>query len=207
VALFEQHPNHGHMMIASVCKNPIDLIQEQAPSKNLYRLFSSITIYIPPLRERKEDIMPFINDYFQRHRDQYGSSIEALSPEVTELFLNYDWPGNLKELEVLLDEMTNIITTETVIDVNLLPPHFKWKIQNSLPTEEQNSSELFIIENSNDLRPLDHYMKEVEAYYITKALEMHDGNISKTAEALGIRRQSLQYRMKNFQIDAKQFVK
>lgn len=207
VALFEQHPNHGHMMIASVGKDPIDLIQEQALSKNLYRLFSSITIYIPPLRERKEDIMPFINDYFQRHRDQYGSSIEALSPEVTELFLNYDWPGNLKELEVLLDEMTNIITTETVIDVNLLPPHFKWKIQNSLPTEEQNSSELFIIENSNDLRPLDHYMKEVEAYYITKALEMYDGNISKTAEALGIRRQSLQYRMKNFQIDAKQFVK
>lgn len=207
VSLFEQHPHHDHMMIASVGKDPIDLIQEQKLSKNLYRLFSSITIYVPPLRERKEDIMPFINDYFQRHRENYGSAIQALSPEVKELFLNYTWPGNLKELEALLDEMTTVITNETTIEMHLLPPHFKWKIQHVMQTDVEESSELFIVKNSSDIRPLDHYMKEVESYYITKALDFHDGNISKSAEALGIRRQSLQYRMKNFQIDAKQFTK
>lgn len=203
VELFNNHPNHRHMLIASIGKDPIDLIQEQTLSKNLYRLFSGITIYVPPLRKRKEDIMPFVNDYFQRHRDHYGSSIQGLSEEVKEIFLKYDWHGNLKELEVLLDEISSILTNETVIDLHMLPTHFKWKIQQIHDNGVEDNLDLFIIKDPNDIRPLDVYMKEVEEYYISKALDFHHGNISKTAVALGIRRQSLQYRVKNYKINKK----
>ncbi|MFJ7371647.1 helix-turn-helix domain-containing protein [Lysinibacillus sp. NPDC098008] len=203
VELFNNHPNHHHMLIASVGKDPIDLIQAQKLSKNLYRLFSGITIYVPPLRERKEDIMPFIDDYFKRHRDSFGSSIQGLSEEVQDIFLKYDWPGNLKELEVMLDEISSLLTNETVIDSHMLPAHFRWKIQHSHENGTEEKADLFIIKNPHDIRPLDVYMKEVEEYYISKALDFHQGNISKTAAALGIRRQSLQYRVKNYKLNKK----
>ncbi|MFS0688861.1 sigma 54-interacting transcriptional regulator [Sporosarcina sp. 179-K 8C2 HS] len=203
VELFNNYPHHRHMLIASVGKDPIDLIQEKALSRNLYRLFSGITIYVPPLRERKEDIMPFIDDYFQRHRDNYGSSIQGLSEEVKDIFLKYDWHGNLKELEVLLDEISSLLTNETAIDFHMLPTHFKWKIQHIHDNGVEDNVDLFIIKDPNDIRPLDAYMKEVEEYYISKALDFHQGNITKTAVALGIRRQSLQYRVKNFKLNKK----
>ncbi|MFJ8517276.1 helix-turn-helix domain-containing protein [Lysinibacillus xylanilyticus] len=203
VELFNNHSNHQHMLIASVGKDPIDLIQEQMLSKELFRLFSGITIYVPPLRERKEDIMPFIDDYFQRHRDSFGSSIQGLSEEVEEIFLKYDWPGNLKELEVLLDEISSLLTNETVIDLHMLPAYFRWKIQQIYDDGKEENADLFIIKNPNDIRPLDVYMKEVEEYYISKALDFHQGNISKTAATLGIRRQSLQYRVKNYKLNKK----
>ncbi|MEK5230770.1 helix-turn-helix domain-containing protein [Lysinibacillus sp. FSL K6-0232] len=203
VELFNNYPNHQHMLIASVGKDPIDLIQEQQLSKKLYRLFSGITIYVPPLRERKEDIMPFVDDYFKRHRDSFGSSIQGLSEEVKDIFLTYDWPGNLKELEVLLDEISSLLTNETAIDLHMLPAHFKWKIQHSSDYGAEDTADLFIIKNPTDIRPLDVYMKEVEEYYISKALDFHQGNISKTAAALGIRRQSLQYRVKNYKLNKK----
>jgi len=203
VELFNNHSNHQHMLIASVGKDPIDLIQEQKLSKELYRLFSGITIYVPPLRERKEDIMPFIDDYFQRHRESFGSSIQGLSEEVKEIFLKYDWPGNLKELEVLLDEISSLLTNETAIDLHMLPAYFRWKIQQIYDEGVEENADLFIIKDPNDIRPLDVYMKEVEEYYISKALDFHQGNISKTAATLGIRRQSLQYRVKNYKLNKK----
>ncbi|KPN97394.1 helix-turn-helix domain-containing protein [Lysinibacillus sp. ZYM-1] len=205
VELFNNHPNHQHVLIASVGKDPIDLIQKHELSKKLYRLFSGITIYVPPLRERKEDMMPFIDDYFKRHRDSFGSTIQGLSEEIQETFLKYDWPGNLKELEVLLDEITSLITNETIVESHMLPVHFKWKIQSSCEEAEKelSTSDLFVIKNQQDIRPLDVYMKEVEEYYISKALDFHQGNISKTAAALGIRRQSLQYRVKNYKLNKK----
>lgn len=203
VELFEKHPTHHHVLIASVGKDPIDLIQHQELSKKLYRLFSGITIYVPPLRDRKEDIMPFIEDYFKRHRDSFGSSIQGLSEEVKETLLKYDWPGNLKELEVLLDEISPLITNETTIESHMLPAHFKWKMQSTIEKGIEDTSDLFVIKNQHDIRPLDIYMKEVEEYYISKALDFHQGNISKTAAALGIRRQSLQYRVKNYNLNKK----
>lgn len=94
-----------------------------------------------------------------------------------ETFLKYDWPGNLKELEVLLDEITSLITNEMIVESHMLPVHFKWKIQSSCEETEKevSTSDLFVIKNQQDIRPLDVYMKEVEEYYISKALDFHQG--------------------------------
>ncbi|MBM7608791.1 arginine utilization regulatory protein [Lysinibacillus composti] len=200
VELLANHTNHHHIFIASVGEDPFDLIQKGQLSKALYRHFSDISIYIPALRNRKEDIMPFVEDYFKRHRESYGSAISGLSDEVKEIFLNYNWPGNLKELEVLLDDISSLITTESLVEAHMLPAHFKWKIQNIESPENQDiaQSDIFVVMNKNELRPLDVYMNEVEDYYISRALELFDGNVSKTATALGIKRQSLQYRIRKY---------
>ncbi|GGG18848.1 arginine utilization regulatory protein RocR [Lysinibacillus alkalisoli] len=194
--LLEEHEERKHYFIASVGQDPVDLIRHGKLSQTLYHLFSNISIQVPALRERKEDILPFIYDYFRRHREQYGSQIKALSPDVEELLLAYDWPGNLKELEVMLDEVSTVIAREEVLEMYMLPAHLKWRAQQKMPEEK---TDLFVVMDKQDLRPLDTYMHEVEDYYIARALEFHNGNISKTAEALGIRRQSLQYRIKKFE--------
>jgi len=196
VELLKIHETKNHVFIASIGGDPIELISDGKLSKSLYFFFSSLTIRVPSIRERKEDIMPFVNDYFSRHRQDFGSFVQGLTDEVEEIFLSYDWPGNLKELEVLLDEIASLITTEESITYEMLPAYFRWKVQDIHRQENNVQSELFIVQTVKDLRPLDQYIREVEDYYVVKALEFFGGNVSKTAKELGLKRQSLQYRMK-----------
>lgn len=178
--------------IASVGEDPVELIASKKLMKELYYFFSAITIQIEPVRNRKEDIMPFVADYLSRHRMRFGSVVEGLTPEVAELFLAYDWPGNLKELELLLDDVTSLLTTEALISADLLPQHFKSKM---LDKDAQNPED-FLVHSGKDLIPLDDYLQEAEAYYLKKALDHHNGNITKAAAALGMSRQNLQYRLR-----------
>ncbi|WP_010288490.1 sigma-54-dependent Fis family transcriptional regulator [Kurthia massiliensis] len=193
--LFEKH-HEGNQFIASVGEDPIDLISNGQLSKELYYFFASVCIRMPALRERKEDIEPFVIDYFKRYRENTGSQLEGLSARVAQIFNDYDWPGNLKELEVLLDETTGTITTERQIDFDQLPMSFRWKVQHEqdvLPVQN------IVVTSKQDIRPLHIFMQEMEEYYIKNALELFDGNVSQAAKALDLRRQSLQYRLKKFE--------
>lgn len=194
LALLTQYEHRGHVFIASIGTDPIDLIAAGTLSKNLYYLFSNLTIHVPALRNRREDIKPFIDDYFARRRINFGVKVQQLAPDVEQLFMTYDWPGNLKELEVLLDDISSLLTTEEIVEMNMLPAYFKWKVKEQRIESSQN--DLFTFREKQDLRPLDEYMREVEEYYIHHALALHNGNISQTAKTLGLHRQGLQYRLK-----------
>lgn len=194
--LLSNLPHEKHMMIGSVGGDPIDLISNQQLSKELYYFFASMSIPIPPLRERKEDIKPFVDDYFSRHRDRYNSNIEGVSKEVMSLFLKYDWPGNLKELELLLDEIASLITNEKLVTTEMLPLHFRFKIQQQ--NDPTKKPDFFLFNQEKELLPIEVYLKEAEHYYLQHALRLFDGNITKTAEALGMSRQNLQYRLRKF---------
>ncbi|RSK24110.1 sigma 54-interacting transcriptional regulator, partial [Bhargavaea beijingensis] len=84
--------------IASIGGDAFDLIANGSLLKGLYYFFSSITIYIPPLRKRMDDLWPFIDEFLDRHRQRFGSAVKELSPAVRETFDSYTWPGNLKEV-------------------------------------------------------------------------------------------------------------
>lgn len=196
VELLKLHETKKHVFIASIGSDPIELISSKKLSKSLYYFFSSLTIRVPALRERKEDIMPFVNDYLARHRQDLGSIVKGITEDLEEIFMIYDWPGNLKELEVLLDDIATLITTEELVTFDMLPAHFRWKVQDNNKQNKESESELFIVHSEKDLRPLDQYIREVEDYYVLNALKFCGGNVSQTAKALGIKRQSLQYRMK-----------
>lgn len=194
ITLLEAYADRNHVFIASIGEDPIDLIQKGSLSKNLFYLFSNLTIQVPALRDRPEDIEPFVSDYFSRRRINYGVRIKGLTPEVENVFLTYDWPGNLKELEVLLDDICALVTNEECIDMSMLPAYFKWKLKQTKQVEDA-SLDLFNF-GHNELQPLDEYMRKVEEHYIAYALQLNNGNISQTAKALGIHRQGLQYRLK-----------
>lgn len=184
-----------HLFIASVGNDPIDLIAEQVLLKDLYYFFASVSITVPPLRERLSDMGPFIQDYLARYRRIFGSQIKGVTNEVEQLFQHYDWPGNLKELEVLLDEMSTMISNEEYITYDLLPHHFKLKVQEYRDSTPLHAED-FVIQAEQELMPLDNYLREAEAYYLNKVLDKYGHNITKAAEALGMSRQNLQYRLR-----------
>lgn len=188
----QKQMNGDTYFIASVGEDPVELIASNKLLKELYYFFSAMTIQLEPLRNRKEDIMPFIEDYLSRHRMYFGSRVSRLDKEVKNLFMAYDWPGNLKELELLLDETTSLITTQESISVDLLPQHFKSKTMNNTALTPED----FIIRAGKDLLPLDDYLLEAEMYYLLKAMDLHGGNVTKAAAALGMSRQNLQYRLR-----------
>lgn len=191
---------HEHLFIASVGNDPVNLIAKNLLMKDLYYFFAAISILIPPLRERFDDMKPFINDYLRRHRQMFSSHIKGISNEVEQLFIHYDWPGNLKELEVLLDEMGTMMTHEEFITYDMLPHHFKMKVQEYRDNHSIHAED-FVIQAETEFMPLDRYLKQAETYYLNKVLDKYGHNITKAAEALGMSRQNLQYRIRKMQKD------
>ena len=192
--ILKENSMNRNLYIASIGEDPIDLVSNNQLAKELYYYFASFTINIPALRERPEDIMPFVHDYFQRHLSRYASTVEDIDPQVVKAFKNYDWPGNLKELELLLDEIASMITTESTLSFNMLPLHFKLKIEGL--NETMKNAEDFVVSSDKELLPLDEYLRQAETYYLQKALEKYNNNITKAAEALGMSRQNLKYRLR-----------
>lgn len=192
--LIKQTPTNHHMLIASTGRDPIELIANQLLLKELYYYFAAFSITVPPLRERTEDIKPFVEDYLARHRQRFQSQLHYVDCEVYDLFMSYDWPGNLKELELLLDEITSTITNEQTIQVEMLPLHFLFKTKKA----SSNDSPLFVPSTKKELVPLDQYLKDAEQFYLDNVLQLYNGNITKAAEAIGISRQNLQYRLKKY---------
>ncbi|RLQ85174.1 sigma 54-interacting transcriptional regulator [Planomicrobium sp. Y74] len=190
--MVKEHSGGDTYFIASVGEDPVELISGKKLLKELYYFFSAMAIPIQPLRRRKEDILPFVSDYFSRHRMKFGSMVRQVDGQVEKLLLSYDWPGNLKELELLLDEITSMLTTEETVGVELLPYHFKLKTEKKGTLQPED----FIVQSHKELLPLEEYLFEAEIYYLQKAMDLHNGNVTKAAAALGMSRQNLQYRLR-----------
>ncbi len=122
--VLENHRQDSHLLIASIGGDPIDLIASGELLKELYYFFAGVSIYVPPLHNRKEDILPFVNDYLKRYENRFGKKLNGISKEVEQLFMDHGWPGNLKELEVLLDDIMSMVTNEEKITYELLPYSF-----------------------------------------------------------------------------------
>ena len=194
LSLLSKMDDDNRQFIASIGDDPVELIASGSLLKELYYFFSSFAIRIPPLRKRREDIMPFLSAYLHQRSERYNSTITDITPEVKKVFEQYEWPGNIRELEILLDEITSLASTETVITYSMLPLHFRVKTGDA--DDQAIGAEDFIVQRNKDLLPLDDYLYSAEEYYIKKAMKLHDHNITRTANALGMSRQSLQYRLR-----------
>lgn len=187
------------IFIGSIGEDPVDLIAKGMLLKELYYFFASFTISIPPLRKRKSDILPFVDQYLDVQNKRYQNSLRSTSPEVKKVFRDYTWPGNMRELEFLLNEISSLTTTETVITYEMLPHYFRLKTNEA--EKDVSGRKDFIVHSEKDLISLDEYLNEAEIYYIKKALKLNNHNITKTAKALNMSRQSLQYRLKKYHLD------
>lgn len=183
-------------IIATINEDPIEAISEGRLRKDLYYRLSVVSLFIPALRERSTDINDLLNFFIDKYNQLFSMNVTGVEDEVLRMFMQYDWPGNVRELEHVIEGTMNLMDQEEVITYSHLPFQFRKKPQfNSAGSLSDDIDEL-LIQRGKQIKPLDQYMEEVEIYYLKKALQHHDHNITKTAQALGMSRQNLQYRIK-----------
>ena len=185
-------------IIATINEDPIDAISEGRLRKDLYYRLSVVSLFIPPLRERKKDIPDLVRFFIEKYNQLFGMTVKAIDEKVLNSFNQYDWPGNVRELEHLIEGAMNLIDYEETITYSHLPIHFRnkpqFKSEESIVTEGHPAPILY----PKDIKPLDQYMEEIEASYLQNVLKFHKYNITQAAKSLGMSRQNLQYRLKKY---------
>lgn len=174
-------------VIATMNEDPVDLISQNRLRKDLYYRLAVITIAIPPLRERKEDIPVLVHHFIQKYNRLFQMNVLDYTPEVEQLLYQHDWPGNARELEHVIEAAMNLIQYETTLAYEHLPYHYRKRMQFA-PREQTLHVEL----EGTLAEQLAMYEKQI----IQQALQAHHGHITNAAAQLGLSRQSLQYRMK-----------
>jgi len=187
-------------ILATMNEDPIDAISEGRLRKDLYYRLSVVTLFIPPLRNRKEDIKELAYAFMEKYNHLFGMNVKSIDDEVLTMFMQYDWPGNVRELEHIIEGALNVITYEEMISYNHLPIHFRKKTK----MRHVNSNTSAPSVELTEVQPLDQYMKETEIKYLRHMFKHHHFNITKTAKALGMSRQNLQYRLKKYGIQKRQ---
>ena len=184
-------------IIATMNEDPIEAIANERMRKDLYYRLGVVTLFIPPLRDRKEDISLLVDSFISKYNDLFQMDVKGVDAEVSASFQAYDWPGNVRELEHIIEGAMNLMMSEDVIDYSHLPIQYRNK--SPLPKERHLiGPEQLPIHSSNQTIPLKEKMEKAEKVYIQKVLHENKGNISKTAKSLGLSRQSLQYRLRKF---------
>jgi arginine utilization regulatory protein len=184
-------------IIATINEDPIDAVADNRLRKDLYYRLSVVSIFIPPLKDRKEDIPLLVQSFIEKYNSLFDMHVNGIEKDVLTHFNTYDWPGNVRELEHVIEGALNSMEYEGFISYNHLPIQYrkrtKMKALQALDIEELTSN--------TRAKTLKEFVHDTEAYYINKILNKHNGNISHTAKFLGISRQSLQYRLRKLKVD------
>lgn len=161
------------------------MVDEGSFREDLYYRLNVISIYIPPLRERKDDIIPIAYHFLDVFNKQYGCSKE-FAPDVAAVLDSYYWPGNVRELQNIIERMV-VTSKDTEITCKDIPPYINqvFKVHNGQ-----------IIVNS--IIPLKEAVTEVENQIISRAYKAY-GNTYKIAEALGVNQSTIVRKLKNLQ--------
>ena len=183
-------------IISSCNEDPFQTVEENKFRRDLFYRLSSVIIELPPLREHLEDLEQLTWYHLEQTAFQYVHRITRIQPQVYQLLRAYRWPGNVRELFHVLDYAQNVADSD-VMTVEHLPAYLR---KNQAPAPRQSAPPTpsgHIDFSHTSLQALmDDYEKEV----ITQALDHCGYNISQTAQALGILRQSLQYRIRKYGI-------
>ena len=153
--------------------------------EDLYYRIAAFPIVIPPLRERREDIPVLANHFLKKYADSGEKSVRAFAPEALQLLVQYDFPGNVRELENVIERAVLLETTE-LLQAGSLPLEIP-ATRSAAVTDPQVSVPNIII-------PLD----EMERRAIIHALNVTDNNITKAAQALGINRITLHRKLNKY---------
>lgn len=173
-------------LITATNRNLLELVSQGRFREDLYYRLNVISIYIPPLRDRKDDIVSLLNYYLFKNMEKYNIK-RRFSPELLDILINYSWPGNIRELENLVERLA-ITSNDYIIDQNVLPQDFINKT-NRYDIEKKD------ICNSS----LKDMVKEFEASIIRlKYTEF--GSSRKVAKALGISQSQANEKIKEYRI-------
>ena len=182
-------------IIGAMNVDPIKAIEDGTFRSDLFYRFSSGFISLVPLRERKEDIKLFIKYYVDYFAQVYSRNIIGIDRRVEDIFLNYSWEGNVRELRNVIEAMVVSDQDKHVMGYDELPDYFIHKLSQEETIYEKLVNET---EENTEADRLTYHelMDRYEERIIRGALEEAGGNVSRAGELLDIPRETLRYRMK-----------
>ena len=173
-------------VIAATNRNLVELVKAGKFREDLFYRINIIRIELPPLKNRKEDIPVFTENFIKKYNSIQGKSVEGAAPEVYSAFMSYDWPGNVRELENII-ERAFVICPGGMIELRHIPD----ELIGSRRTAEVKSEKNLSISGMKDAAEKD---------LILRVLEKHGGNLTASAAELNIHRATLYRKMKKLNI-------
>ena len=163
-------------------------IEEKSFRKDLYYRLKVIPIHVPPLRERREDVPLLVNHFVDRFNRELGKKVKPVSREVMEALVAYDWPGNVRELK-------NVIERAMLLDAEdeILLDHLPGEIYRGDRVRTGGEQAARVLPSFFPMT-----LREMERVQIERTLQQTGGNKSKAATILGISRQTLREKLKQF---------
>jgi two-component system response regulator AtoC len=174
-------------IIASTNKDLKAMVEKGEFREDLYWRLNVVEIHLPPLRERQEDIELLAHHFLGKYAAQQDKQTPTLTAEVLKLLRSYPWPGNIRELENVI-ERALALAESSVLSVNLLPTRLR-----NLETDSATVAEA-------DGAPLKQMLGNFEREVILRALQAEGGNRLNTAKRLGVSPRTLQYKLREYGI-------
>ena len=177
-------------MITATNKDLEKAITEGTFREDLYYRLNVFTIFVPPLRERKPDVMALADYFLEKYTKEHGKSIKRISTPAIDMLMSYHWPGNVRELENAMERAV-LICDGNVIHAHHLPP--------TLQTAEASGTVVKV--------SLNEAIASYEKDLIQDALKTTRGNCSRAARLLSATERVLNYKVKKYAIDCGRFRK
>ena len=185
-------------LIAATNKDLEKMIKEEAFREDLYYRLNIVPIYLPTLKERQEDIPLLAVHFLKKYAEEMGKTVKGFTPEAMEKMMRYPWPGNIRELENVVERTVVMIDDEMVRVEHLILPG----------QQEKEISENQIPATSEELKEIKKHMREkavedIEKAFVLSALERHQWNVTRAAEEVGMLRPNFQALMRKYNLRAR----
>jgi len=180
-------PQKIDVRFISTCnKNIAGIIKNGEFRSDLYYRLNIISIHIPPLRERREDILPLVNDFFSEYYNKSDAVVKKFSEKSISLLLEHDWPGNVRELFNVMQRILLFIPDEQV-----MPGHIANLLGKYSGDTEKNNLDSFV----------GLALSDIERNTIKSTLSYFEGNVQKASHVLGITDRTLRNKLKEYAIN------
>lgn len=172
-------------VIATINEPADKLIESGRMRKDLFFRLGIVNLHIPPLRERKSDIPILVEDFLKKYNDRFNKQVWMISDNAKQKLMDYDYPGNVRELENAIMSAVSMVDDEHVLTEDDI--HLGSSYRGTPSVADFTAGQT-----------LADYLEEIEKTLIGEHLMSNDGNVSQTARDLGMLRQNLQHKIKKY---------
>jgi two-component system response regulator HydG len=187
----DNKPIRVNVRVVSATNRPLeDMVAAGKFRNDLYFRLKVVTVNLPALRERREDIVPLADHFRRQFAKRHHKSIKGVSPAATKRLFTYDWPGNVRQLRNAMETMV-VLDTDGQLDLDDLPPE--------LTESQPESAAAPLTAGSGPLEIIGRPLEEIERWAIEATLQLTNGSREEAAKILGIGSRTLYRKMEKYQ--------
>ncbi len=189
----ENKPISVNVRILSATNRHLEeLVESGAFRSDLYHRLKVVTIQLPSLSERRDDIITLVDHFRKIHTKKHGKNVKGISAEVSRLLFGFEWPGNVRQLRNIVESMV-VVDADGMLDVDDLPPELEELTDSAGTVDDSTPAEgpSHLVGKSLD---------EIERWAIEQTLKLTGGNREETARTLGIGARTLYRKLKEYEL-------